>query len=134
MYAYSMAAAHLNLPHQQMEHYMVSNTESGGEGWAHIDALEDSCIPPTINPAASVGSGQQYETFTYYPGKPLPNVIHYCQHFRVGDFAFGKRVANKQMFSCDAPLFREPPPNLDKELNYMHKGKVSKIKGNAGNE
>ena len=46
MYAYSMAAAHDNLPHLQVENYMVSNTESSGEGWPLVDALEDACVPP----------------------------------------------------------------------------------------
>ena len=46
MYAYSMAAAHDNLPHLQLENYMVSNTESSGEGWPLVDALEDACVPP----------------------------------------------------------------------------------------
>ena len=32
MYAYSMAAAHEQLPHFTMYHYMVSNTFIDGEG------------------------------------------------------------------------------------------------------
>ena len=31
MYAYSMAAAHENLPHVQFEHFMISNTDSPGD-------------------------------------------------------------------------------------------------------
>ena len=46
MYAYSMAAAHDNLPHLQLENYMVSNTDSPGEGWPLVDALDDACVPP----------------------------------------------------------------------------------------
>lgn len=41
MYAYSMAAAHEKLPHFQFEHFMVSNTDAGGEGWPLIDKLDD---------------------------------------------------------------------------------------------
>jgi hypothetical protein len=111
MYAYSMAAAHLDLPHQQFEHFMVSNTQAGGEGWPHIDRLPDTCLPPD-----SQG--------IYFPGERLPTVIHYCQHFRTGEIAFGKRTANKQMFSCDAPMFVEPPANLSSTLYYWHNGKV----------
>ena len=33
MYAYSMAAANLSLPHAQVHHLMVSNAQAGGEGW-----------------------------------------------------------------------------------------------------
>ena len=32
MYAYSMAAANLSVPHAQVHHLMVSNVEAGGEG------------------------------------------------------------------------------------------------------
>jgi hypothetical protein len=49
MYAYSMAAAHDNLPHLQVENYMVSNVDSGGEGWPLVDVLEDACVPPQGN-------------------------------------------------------------------------------------
>eukprot|EP01031_Cornospumella_fuschlensis_P026522 gene26523-32051_t len=38
MYAYSMAAAHLQLPHFTLNSYMVSNINDE-EGWAHVDAL-----------------------------------------------------------------------------------------------
>ena len=49
MYAYSMAAAHENLPHLRMDQFMVSNTECGGEGWDWVDALDDPCEPPDEN-------------------------------------------------------------------------------------
>jgi hypothetical protein len=47
MYAYSMAAAHVDLPHFTMESLMVSNVHAGDEGWKWIDMLEDNvCEPP----------------------------------------------------------------------------------------
>ena len=77
MYAYSMAAAHENLPHLQLENFMVSNTNAGGEGWPHVDKLDDACAPPVNG--------------IYYPGVILPNLVHYCQNFRAGDIGFAKR-------------------------------------------
>jgi hypothetical protein len=77
MYAYSMAAAHEKLPHFQLESYMVSNAESGGEGWPFIQDMNDVCVPP--------------ENGIYYPGVPLPNLVHYCQHMENGGLSFGKR-------------------------------------------
>ena len=46
MYAYSMAAAHEQLPHLQADNYMVSAVDAGGEAWPHIDALPQVCVPP----------------------------------------------------------------------------------------
>jgi hypothetical protein len=99
MYAYSMAAAHENLPHLQFEHFMVSNTDAAEEGWPLVDDIPDTCEPPDA-------SG------IYYPGRPLPTVVHYCQNFRVSYIEFAKRSANKAMFTCGAPLFEEPPKDL----------------------
>ena len=43
MYAYSMAAANLSLPHAQLHNYMVSNTGVDmGEGWEWVDG-SDMC-------------------------------------------------------------------------------------------
>mmetsp|Transcript_1914 Transcript_1914/g.3925 ORF Transcript_1914/g.3925 Transcript_1914/m.3925 type:complete len:303 (+) Transcript_1914:3-911(+) len=102
MYAYSMAAAHEKLPHLQMDNYMVSNVDSGGEGWAHVDALPQVCEPPS---AAG-----------YYPGMPLPTVVHYCQGTKVGDFSFQKRRVPQDIFTCAHPLFLEVPASLGQEV------------------
>lgn len=111
MYAYSMAAAHENLPHLQFENHMVSNTEvHPGEGWQHVDALEDSCVPPD-------------EHGIYFPGQNLPTVLHFCQFFRAGDYGFQKRRVPKDIFTCDAPMFKEPPADLAK-AEYRIKNKV----------
>ena len=39
MYAYCMAAAHLEMPHARVNNWMLSNVHVGDEGWAHLDAL-----------------------------------------------------------------------------------------------
>lgn len=100
MYAYSMAAAHEELPHLQVEHYMVSNTEvEPGEGWPWVDRLDDVCAPPNAQGI-------------YFPGEPLPTFMHYCQFFRAGELGFQKRRIPKRIFSCDHPMMAEPPPDL----------------------
>lgn len=99
MYAYSMAAAHENLPHFTVLHLMVSNTDADDEGWAHIDALgDDVCQPPD-------------ENGIFYPGKLMPTVLHYCQFFRIGEIGFQKRRIKKTIFNCDEPLLVELPLN-----------------------
>jgi hypothetical protein len=72
MYAYSMAAADQDLPHITMQHHMVSNIDMSDEGWKWIDVLEDNVCQPSVQ-------GK------YYPGKPMPTFLHYCQFFRVGE-------------------------------------------------
>ena len=86
MYAYSMAASHERLPHFSPHSYMVSEPDGRDEGWPWIDQIEDVCEPPVNG--------------IYHPESPLPNVMHYCQTYRVGDIGFAKRqvltYANEQ--------------------------------------
>lgn len=100
MYAYSMAAAHENLPHLQLENYMVSNVHAGGEGWPWVDKIDNVLKPPL-------------ENGTFFPDEILPNVVHYCQSFRIHDISFYKRGLRKDIFSCEAPLLVDPPVTLD---------------------
>ena len=69
MFAYCLAAAHLNLPHQIVQSFMVSDAGAGGmEGWKHsLDKYSelDMCTEGAI------------------PLEDLPNVLHYCK--LVGD-------------------------------------------------
>jgi len=114
MYAYSMAAAHESLPHLQLDHYMVSNIDAGGEGWKWVDALENVCEPPVQG--------------IYHPASPLPVLLHFCQFYRAGDISFQKRRLPHNSFSCDAPLLVEPPEDLG-ETSYMMKDGVKKNQG-----
>eukprot|EP00981_Chlorochromonas_danica_P001918 scaffold398_cov177-Ochromonas_danica.AAC.17 len=109
MYAYSMAAAHEELPHFIMRHYMISNTDMNEEGWKYIDDLgENVCEPPDQS------SG------LFYPNRLLPNILHYCQFYRVGEFGFQKRRFRKKMLSCDGPLLAALPNDLGK-LRYKNR-------------
>jgi hypothetical protein len=109
MYAYSMAAAHEELPHVQVEHFMVSNVDSGGEGWPWVDQLSEVCIP-SINDI-------------FYPGQDIPTVAHYCQTFRIGEYIFTKRKVPKTIFSCDHPFFLELPKDIMRNNYYYKKSK-----------
>lgn len=109
MYAYSMAAAHENLPHLTMQHYMVSNTEAMDEGWPWVDALADKTCEPAVQ--GPPGAGGQ-KTFVYYPGRPLPTMLHYCQFFRVGEWGFQKRRVPKKLFECEGQLLGEIPRDI----------------------
>jgi len=100
MYAFCIAAAHLGLKHQIIDSLMISNPDTGGEGWSLIDQIppEETCDfarEPDHNKYA------------------LPSVIHACQRYSVGkEWFFGKRRIPKDIYDCDTPLFEEPPSDL----------------------
>lgn len=112
MFAYCIAAAHLNLPHLMVESLMVSNTDAGGEAWPFVDAIEGSVCELSMN----------LDTKEY---APLPNVIHFCQRYMVGDSFFAKRqmpkLPGRGFFECDSPLLDIPP--LDLGEAYLYKGR-----------
>jgi len=114
MFAYSMAAAHEDLPHATYEHFMVSNTHMYGEGWPFVDALgDDVCIPPVDG--------------LYYPSFPMPTFLHFCQFFRIGELGFQKRRLPKSLFQCDKPLLADTPIDLPK-LDYKNRdGDIIKL-------
>lgn len=117
MYAYSIAAAHEELPHLQLNNLMVSNIHMGDdeEGWPLVDALDDVCELPTAEGI-------------YFPGRPLPSILHFCQVYRTGTMGWAKRRPQLlDIFTCDSGLLLEPPKNLGR-LNYkVVDGKMEKI-------
>lgn len=120
MYAFSIASAHLELPHQLVGSLMISVTSNndGGEGWKWIDAL------PSDNICSFAMSDDNSHT--------LPSVLHFCQRYGVGDRNFfAKKKLPKDFFSCESPLIEEPamdigtgkylyrkPPFLDTTVKY----------------
>lgn len=114
MYAYSMAAAHTELPHFTMHNLMVSNVHADDEGWKWIDALGDDVCEDPVNGV-------------YYPNNNMPSVLHFCQFYRAGEIGFQKRRIKKQMFECDHPMMRELPRDLGK-VDYKNRdGEVRMI-------
>lgn len=121
MYAFSIATAHLGLPHQLLASLMVSETSTGGgEGWNMIDNIpgEEICSFAMTSLENDV--------------HPLPNTLHLCQRYGVGDKDFfAKKKLPHNFFTCESPLLKEPtrdigsgrykyriPPFLDTKVEY----------------
>lgn len=104
MFAFSLAAAHLELPHQLIDSLMISNA-GAGEGWELINKIprEETCH------FAQSADHEQY---------PVPSVIHFCQRYNVGPWLFAKHRTPKDIFSCESPLFREPESDIATKYNY----------------
>lgn len=101
MFAYCLAAAHLELHHQTAASFMVSSTGTGpGEGWSYVDKIPDDniCKPDSI------------------PHEDLPNVMHFCQRYGWGPYFFGKRKLPHSFLSCESPLLKDPPATLLKDF------------------
>eukprot|EP01031_Cornospumella_fuschlensis_P030369 gene30369-36694_t len=135
MYAYSMAAAHAEVPHFTLVSYMVSNIEmTGDEGWEHVDALGGEVCKAMDLAHQDVRRMQSGEfTGTYptpeyiYPSALLPHVLHYCQFYRVGEWGFQKRRFRKKMLTCDGPLMSSLSPTLA-AIRYKNRdGEIMKI-------
>lgn len=99
MYAYSMAAAHTELPHFTLHNLMVSNVHADDEGWKWIDALGDNVCEDPVDGV-------------YYPGHNMPAVLHFCQFYRAAEIGFQKRRIKKELFNCDSPMMLELPKDL----------------------
>lgn len=122
MYAFSIASAHLELPHQLVGSLMISDTNTdSGEGWKLIDDLPSNDI---CNFAMNkMGDDSHIK---------LPSLLHFCQRYGVGDRAFfAKKKLPTDFFSCESPLIEEPsmdigsgkylyrkPPFLDTTVTY----------------
>jgi hypothetical protein len=106
MFAYSIAAAHLELPHQLIDSLMISKIDVGGEGWPLVDMI----------PAESVCAFAKEPDHSQYA---VPSVVHLCQRYSVGvEWFFSKRKIPSDIYDCAAPLFAEPPDNLAVATNY----------------
>jgi hypothetical protein len=112
MYGYSTAAAHEKLPHLTLDHFMVSNIDAGGEGWSWVDGLPDTemCSEPVDG--------------LYFPGRPLPTFIHYCQAYRVNTVGFGKRRIPLDFFSCSSPMLLQHRGDLVHATSFIKDNQV----------
>lgn len=106
MYAFCIAAAHLNLRHQLIDSLMASNPGTGGEAWPLVDK-----IPP--EEMCDFGKNANHEKYA------LPSVVHLCQRYSVGDdWFFGKRKIPHDIYACETPLFIEPPSDIAIKYDY----------------
>ena len=108
MYAYSIAAAHVNLPHVILPSLAVSNTlmSSTEEAWSAIDNMDANqvCFPTT-------NDKEQY----------TPYIFHYCQRYMLGpNWFFGKRRIPKNFFSTCQDTYKliDPPNDLGTLYDY----------------
>jgi hypothetical protein len=112
MYAFCIAAAHLELPFQLIQSLMISNTKSLTEGWPMVDDIpkDDVC---------KVAKKPNHEVL------PVPSLVHFCQRYAIGEWFFAKRRMVKTFFECESPLLEEPPSNIVAESDYQQfpKGK-----------
>ena len=107
MFAYSLAAAHLDLKFQLIQSLMISDTHTGdGEGWALIDQMPADQV-------CQIAREADYKTH------PLPHVVHLCQRYSVGkEWFFGKRRIPHDVFECPNPLFEEPPDDIALKYDF----------------
>ena len=105
MYAYSLAAAHVELPHQMVRSLMMSDTGNQREGWNIIDdlSLKDAC---------------QFGFDIRKTDRALPGVMHYCQRYMIGKHFFGKRRLPKDFLTCERSLLYEAPPDVGAKYDY----------------
>jgi len=103
MYGYAMAAAHLNIIHTRLDHFMVSDTGSrdgGGEAWKWANPSKwDPC------------KGQ----LTTEDGKQMPTFLHLCQNIYLEEpnidesWMFHKGHVPPNILQCDLPILKTPP-------------------------
>mmetsp|Transcript_24054 Transcript_24054/g.34478 ORF Transcript_24054/g.34478 Transcript_24054/m.34478 type:complete len:511 (+) Transcript_24054:123-1655(+) len=113
MYAFCIAAAHLNLPHKLVKSLMISSWDCDFEGWLFIDRLSG-------NDACRLAQSPNHEE------NPVPNVIHYCQTYHVGDWFFSKYKFASNFFSCECPLLETPPSTIG-IINYVTKRNGTRV-------
>lgn len=106
-----MAAAHEKLPHLQVDNYMVSSSDAGGEAWPHVDSLPEVCVPPD-------------DDGIFYKGRPMTTLVHYCQPYRAGELSYLKRRVPHNIFSCESPMFVDVPRDLAKATYRVKGGQV----------
>ena len=121
MFAYVIASADLNLKHQLLDSFMISNPTSPDEGWSFIDKipLEKTCL---------VGSHLEDENYLVKNGLKkyiLPNVLHFCQRVGVGSWIWAKMRFPSEFFTCSSPLLSIPPIDIATKYNYFDIPKAS---------
>jgi hypothetical protein len=107
MFAYSLAAAHLRLPHQLARSFMVSDWKEPGLDLVtkneHLDSSHMCRNVPT-----------EYK----------PHVLHYCQRLALGKWLMSKHrlpstFVGQGAVSCAHPLLLEPPDDAALKYDYF---------------
>jgi len=127
MYAFSLAAIELDLPHRSFDHYMISNVKSNVEGWKWIDTLLGNSNDvvsesPLCSKAYRISGG----------AKNYVSLLHYAQYYKLDSRSREHRASTKDkdllwffhkayvppnIFSCEVPLLTPPPEDLIQRQN-----------------
>ena len=120
MYAYTTAAAHLNVPHLLGYNLMISETDiSLQEGWNDIDTIpnEQICYH-TQNNSTDIATVQWHDQ--YYP-----NVVHYCQRYFLGPYFFNKYRLPHNFLTCAHPLYLDPTTITNASIVDMYDSSIT---------
>jgi hypothetical protein len=120
MFAYSTAAAHINLPHLLAYNLMISEPGINiQEGWNDIDTIpnEQICFN-TKNNSTDTTTVQWHDQ--YYP-----NVVHYCQRYYLGPYFFNKYRLPHDFLSCNHPLYLDPTTVTNASIVDMYDSAIT---------
>ena len=102
MFAYSAAAAHLQLPHQLVNTFMVGNPAvNKQEGWNTIDTVEPEHVCQHVQSNSTDPDNVAWTA-------RLPHTLHYCQMYSLGPYFFFKYYLPDTFLSCEHPLLVDP--------------------------
>jgi len=106
MFAYSLAAADLKLPHQLARSFMVSDWREPG-----LDLVTKNDNIRTEQMCRNV------------PTEYKPHVLHYCQRLALGKYIMSKHRYPEdfvgQQASCSKPLLAEPPDDVALKYDFF---------------
>lgn len=112
MYAYSTAAAHLQLPHQLAYSFMVSHPDvKDYEGWRVVDEMKPEQVCKHV-------SSDSAENWSLAGRSKLPHILHYCQRYALGPHVFFKYFIPDTLLTCGHPLLMDPTVEDDIVFKY----------------
>jgi len=120
MYSYIIGAAHANLPHVVLQGFIISGDDSGEEvpteGWSFLPEVPPSQVCTFAEEAYKLNATDicslDETSWKCQALKKLPNFLHFCQGYNVGNWFWGKHNFPKDYFTCESPLMATPPSNL----------------------
>jgi hypothetical protein len=140
MYSYIIGAADANLPHHILQNFMISGPggsledDPPNEGWSFLPHIPADKICPfaakayKLDAATVCSDTQSSTTNDNYNSnwkclalQKLPNFLHFCQTYHVGDWFWNKWHVPKDYLTCESPIFATPPNNLGSSVyaNYQ---------------
>lgn len=119
MFAYSMAAANLDLRHSLLRQLMTGCMV----GWPKVNKTLLSASA-TLFSAAENTASLAGASSCFLPGFNPPPFLHYCQHYQHNGFMFGKRNVHHDVIECTAPSFKPrrvtEPGQVDHSTGARH--------------